>query len=344
MDKLRLYIDWSFMDRKEISTDRINPVLYPIVAGMDPKEDIFRSRFTYFQYEQDPKDATFVMIPFYLNEYEKRGLLLLLSERITKYHEQGMKVLGWVDGDFELEWYHDSLFMFHKGHIDREDDRQLVDLPEIPDLSAEVPFNVLPFQKRPRVAFTGQTGSRKKMLWWARNLYWRERFRRGDTLWVPPPMKPHVALRAEALRILEASPDIETDFIKRDRYLGSRRAGREERMEFLENLNDSPYALCVRGGGNFSFRFFEALCLGRIPILIDTETVLPFKGSIDWHRHAVIVPSDRLEAMPNLLQAFHRSQDAASFEKLQKENREIWLSFFSLSGYFEQVYHLLKDA
>ena len=40
--------------------------------------------------------------------------------------------------------------------------------------------------------------------------------------------------------------------------------------------NDNLYGLCVRGFGNFSFRLGETLMMGRIPILIDTECILPF--------------------------------------------------------------------
>ena len=33
----------------------------------------------------------------------------------------------------------------------------------------------------------------------------------------------------------------------------------------------SPYILCVRGAGNYSARFYEALALGRIPVLVNTS-------------------------------------------------------------------------
>jgi hypothetical protein len=42
----------------------------------------------------------------------------------------------------------------------------------------------------------------------------------------------------------------------------------ELRRRYLENLNDSQFILCPRGVGLNSIRFFEALRMGRIPVLI----------------------------------------------------------------------------
>src|SRR5690606_22065561 len=95
--------------------------------------------------------------------------------------------------------------------------------------------------------------------------------------------------RFEIIQRLAKSELIKTDFIIRNSYLGGAKGAafseREKlRQEYFENLVANPYTLCVRGVGNFSYRFYEALSVGRIPVLVDTECVLPFDEIIEWDK------------------------------------------------------------
>src|SRR5205823_99398 len=98
----------------------------------------------------------------------------------------------------------------------------------------------------------------------------------------PPP--PAIAIRASAVKALSNSRRIKANVIVRDRFWGGTSGGGHEdwagmgkvRQEFVDNLLGGDYALCVRGAGNFSYRFYEALSAGRIPVLVDTDCVLPY--------------------------------------------------------------------
>ena len=59
--------------------------------------------------------------------------------------------------------------------------------------------------------------------------------------------------------------------------------------KFDDNLRSATYALCIRGAGNFSARFYEALSFGRVPLFVDTRCVLPLEDDIDWRHHCVWV-------------------------------------------------------
>jgi len=342
MDKIKIFIDWEFLGKKDAAVEKINPLLYPIIAKMDPKDPNFTSRFDYYEYTSDMEAADFIMLPYYLNLYEKRNLLLFLDSKFA-FADGKIKTLIWIDGDHELDWWPESAIIFHKGHINRSDSRQWVDLPEIPDLTKEWPIVYHEKSIKPKVAFTGQASTKKHFLWLLRNWNWKRKYSAATTLWIPP-SEPHIKLRKTALDILEKDSRINADFIRRERYLGSNRAVEMERQEYLENLNNNPYSLCVRGGGNFSFRFFESLCLGGIPILIDTDVLLPFQDQIDWDKHILRVKWTELKSLPERLIEFHNALSEEKFIQLQKENRAIWLKYFSLPGYFEQLHHLLKDV
>jgi hypothetical protein len=53
---------------------------------------------------------------------------------------------------------------------------------------------------------------------------------------------------------------------------------------YLKKMLQSQVALCPRGYGGSSFRFFEAMQLGITPILIGDIDTRPFKKYIDWDK------------------------------------------------------------
>jgi hypothetical protein len=66
----------------------------------------------------------------------------------------------------------------------------------------------------------------------------------------------------------------------------------EDRLRgFTENLANATYVLCPRGCENYSFRVYEALRFGRIPVIFDSGMVLP--SIVDWDEVALIVPQER---------------------------------------------------
>jgi hypothetical protein len=97
------------------------------------------------------------------------------------------------------------------------------------------------------------------------------------------------------------------------------------RQEFYNNLLTGSFSLCMRGNGNFSYRLYEALSFGRIPILIDTDCVLPFSSIIDWSQHIIKVTEDQLCLLPELI---------AECKISPAKNRELWQTFFSAEGYY----------
>ena len=173
-------------------------------------------------------------------------------------------------------------------------------------------FEPLPHEARPRVAFCGMVAGRTRRL--------VLRHVRG----LDP--TPHL-LRARSLAALRASGAVETDFIVRPTFHGVQADGDRvsaARRAFVDNLAASPYALCVRGMGNYSLRFYEALSAGRVPVLIDTDCVLPFGDRIDWDRHIVRVGIDELPRAGDAIAAFHARHTSESFAALQRDNRALF--------------------
>ena len=49
------------------------------------------------------------------------------------------------------------------------------------------------------------------------------------------------------------------------------------RQEYFENMENNIFTFCYRGAGNFSYRFYETFMMGRIPILINTDSIAIFR-------------------------------------------------------------------
>jgi hypothetical protein len=151
--------------------------------------------------------------------------------------------------------------------------------------------------------------------------------------------------RHKMLSFFLKNDEINSDFIFRKQY----RAGvktQEERhktsMEFFENIYKNPYTFCMRGGGNFSVRFYETLAMGRIPVLLDTNCRLPFHNEIEWSKHCLIIQENDSENIADRLLEYHNGLTEEEFISIQKNNRELWERYFNKTSFFVEFYNVLK--
>jgi len=150
-----------------------------------------------------------------------------------------------------------------------------------------------------------------------------------------------IYLRRAAMKVLSRCPAVRTQFILRSEYFGGGKNNTETmarvRREYVENLIGTDYALCTRGYGNFSFRFFEAMSVGRIPVLIDTECVLPYDFMHDYRDYCVIVPESRLREVGQAVSEFHARLSPDGYLDLQRRIREFWVRWLSPEGVFRHL-------
>jgi len=67
-------------------------------------------------------------------------------------------------------------------------------------------------------------------------------------------------------------------------------------------LHRSIYTLCPRGYGYTSYRLFEAINAGSIPIYIwDNEVILPYNDIINWNDFAIVINSKDIHNIDNIL-------------------------------------------
>jgi hypothetical protein len=152
-------------------------------------------------------------------------------------------------------------------------------------------------------------------------------------------------IRKMALDILEQSKNINCNFIRRNNFWGGwihkgreKTTGQQVRQEFLNNIQNSDYILCARGGGNFSYRLYETMMCGRIPVLINTDCVLPFDFLLEWKKLFIIVDQNEIGDIANIIIDYHKKMTNTDFIKKQKEMREVWESWLSPTGFFGKIH------
>jgi hypothetical protein len=94
--------------------------------------------------------------------------------------------------------------------------------------------------------------------------------------------------------------------------------GRRDVRFYRKKMLQSYIALCPRGYGGSSFRFFEAMQLGLVPMHIGKPDTRPFKGSIDWDACSLYV-SDAEE-----LGNFFEKLDTEGLIEMGRAAKEVW--------------------
>ena len=152
------------------------------------------------------------------------------------------------------------------------------------------------------------------------------------------------SVRRKSLKILSKNKNITTNFVMRKDFGGAimdERTRQQQKLEFVKNIIENDYTLCARGAGNFSFRLFETLCCGRIPLFINTDCVLPFDKIIDWKDYCVWVDEEELHNIDKILLEYHNSISASEFKEKQQKCRDLWKSHLSPDGFFSKIHEIL---
>ena len=71
-------------------------------------------------------------------------------------------------------------------------------------------------------------------------------------------------------------------------YFGTSASKKDNKL-FRKLTSQSIFTLCPRGYGPTSFRLYESINLGSIPIYISDDFILPFQDKVDWDKLALLI-------------------------------------------------------
>jgi hypothetical protein len=122
--------------------------------------------------------------------------------------------------------------------------------------------------------------------------------------------------RLETMQVLSANREkyknVELD-LRQTKFSGSE----QEINNYRKHIENCTYIVCPRGTENYSFRIYEALAHGRIPVIIDTDVVLP--REINWDRVSIRVPYGSLESTYDIIMQDYNSRSGLEFIARQQE-------------------------
>jgi hypothetical protein len=154
--------------------------------------------------------------------------------------------------------------------------------------------------------------------------------------------------RVEAIRSCRRTVGLTTNFLLRpaasfvvdeDKWGTGRLrndGGGSFQSTFLSNMSDSDYILCTRGFGNYSFRLYEALSCGRIPVFVDTDCLLPFPDNPLWRSATLWVDHADVGSAGERIVEHHRRISPDTFIDRQHEARRFWDEWLSPLGFFRR--------
>jgi len=310
---------------------------------------------TGFCFTDEIGSADFFLLPSLWNYYVDNRKIDLAKEFITKSHKFNKKIIIFSTGDYTANGpFEESVIIQSSAFKSRDgfDGNILIANPTfIGDYLTKYcqgRFFYQKYQKKPIVGFCGQSNgtwldySRRRINITSKNL----RYKLGLIKWEPPKMEPTL-FRHNILKKIASSSSIESNFIMRTKYRAGYRQKVKDpfhptRIEFIENILNTNYTVCMRGGGNFSVRFYETLALGRIPIFINTDCILPFDKMIDYKEYMVWVEENELPVLNQKILDFHNSMNQKKFTDLQIACRNLWQDYLTKDGYFTHLADQLR--
>jgi hypothetical protein len=302
------------------------------------------------EYISSAEDADAICLPLPLQVYSGhfKGSSFL-EDLLSEAQKKGILVYGHVSGDFGEEVIdHPQLRIFRMGGFRSQLTIRHQGFPvalsdHLPRLFGSEDIAAREWKAKPTIGFCGHAShSPLKALSEYLKLI-RENLRRALKKPVRRDYEPLFASaleRARLLKRLESSIELNPHFIYRKQYRAGARTEEERHrstLEYYTNIRESDYVLCVRGGGNFSVRFYETLLMGRIPIFVNTDCLLPFPDVIPWKEHVVWVEWEERHLIADKILAFHRALSPEQFKALQLKNRQLWKEQLNVAGLFKLI-------
>jgi hypothetical protein len=328
-----------FMKNKEF-TDSERIEMY----GVSDKDFCFVSQMA---------DADYVILPMSWNYYVKTKQQSKAKRFIHKANKLGKIALVVTTGDYGvlIPVFKNAIILRTSGSRSLFNENHQGIPVFIVDPLVKIYDSILlqtNYSKQPIIGFCGQTNDSIVNAFneLVKVLFRNVKFHIKLSHQLPQHIQSTTFNRSKVLEIIKKSKVLTANFIERKKY----RAGvvsvsdrKTTELEFYNNMLDSNYVVCIRGAGNFSVRLYETLAMGRIPVFINTDCILPLPEDISWNKHAVWVEFNELDKLEEKVFEFHNRFSEEEFKNLQISNRKIWEDKLTLKGFFKTLLNNIEQ-
>jgi hypothetical protein len=154
--------------------------------------------------------------------------------------------------------------------------------------------------------------------------------------------RPGIVLRKIGIDVLKKSSEVIAKIIMRPTYTGSIKTLQGEpralRAEYIANMDSCTYAFAPKGDGNFSVRFFEALSLGKIPVVLDTQIVFPFENVIQYDDFVIKVSLENIDRIDTEIAEWHRIKGVSGVRDAQIKARAAFDQYLNIRVFCTYVF------
>ncbi len=309
-------------------------------------KDDFTFYKDYFKIANNIKESDVGFLPLTLNYYIKNNKLSLVDEMADTMKANDKNLYVWIEGDHINNYNHENcIFIKYFSDSRYQTPKEIIqpgDMKE--DLLDEYYKGQLNKRKKsniPVIGFDGIANYPKIKLIGtiAKNYVRNVSYKILNRLERPDSIIPFFLKRRQLLDKLKMSKEVRTNFTIRDSFAPGTIGGNSEaRNDFIRNINSSDYTFCYRGAANYSLRFYETLCLGRIPLFINSNCVLPFNEMVDWKNTILWIEENESDYMVEKIMDFHLSMTNDQFIEKQQYCREIWVKYLSKKGFIKHFH------
>lgn len=312
---------------------------------------------TYYRITDDIDDCDVIVLANALSVYHEERQTDRIKEFVRQVDER--KKPGWVfsGGDFgysSRSFSHERIFYFRlAGYASRLCDRDIMMPSWVKDpfqtRSLELVEGTLPYTDRPQVGFCGHstfdlreliTAKIKVNVHNIRSVLGRSPFETSRQFVSP-------YQRKRVLSGIRKSNLVDCSFIERKKY----RAGVTENKdahpttrEYYENISQNQYSIAIRGGGNFSVRFFDICAMGRIPVFFNFDSPLPFKERLLRENLLVEIDPSSKSYAHDILRYHQSAVVRDNFRDLQQRVRRFWKDHYTKLGFYREIHDLFSTG
>ena len=288
---------------------------------------------------ENPKDCDFLFVPYDYFNLKKRNRLDYLDKFVELSEKFNKKIIVIAYGDSDENISIPNAYIFRTSQYKyKKKECEIIMPPYVKDL-LEGSICLREKKNIPTVSFCGwaKFDNNKKYIKYLIKIslqYIKRIFGNKFALL-------HIQgvyFRRKLISIFRKSKNVKTSFIIRETFSGNKKTikGSPEkiRSEYIENIKNSDFVLAPKGDGNYSLRFFEALSMGRIPIVLDTSAVLPLDDVIDYSKIAVFVDLKDAEKSSEKVLEFYNKLDEKEFKERQLKAREVFENYLKVDCFF----------
>ena len=305
----------------------------------DDAIDRFNKQF--FNVVENPSMADYFLIPhnfFYIRDSE------YIQDCIQLSREHNKKILIFSYGDSDADIDVPNSIIFRTSQYAHKKKRNEIIMPAIADdLSLGLEF--LPRTKSPKpvIGFCGwadfdnNTRKIKEYLKLIPVLIKSYIFRDNNA----GAHRRGILFRRKIISILKSSSLVTANFLVRDSFSGNEKTRKlsfeQSRQEYIQNILDSDLSLAVKGDGNFSVRFYEILSLGRVPLFVNTDCILPLEEEIVYDDFVARVDSSDIANIAKRASEYYRSMTDSEFGERQEKARMAFETYLQADKFFSYV-------